>query len=63
MPTQTLPEWADIIKRFRGLQGLTQEQFAEKYHVTQAAVSYWESGQNEPPAELLLIAMRAVAKL
>ncbi len=61
MNTQALPEWAVLIKRFRGLQGLTQEQFAAKYNVTQVAVSYWESGRNEPPAELLMIAMRAVS--
>lgn len=60
METQTLPEWARVIKRFRGLQGLTQQEFAQLYGVTQVAVSYWESGANEPPAEVLMDAMRAL---
>lgn len=62
MKTQALPEWAVVIKRFRGLQGLTQVEFAEQYGVTQAAVSFWESGQSEPPAELLMKAMRAISR-
>lgn len=59
--TDTLPEWAKIIKRFRGLQGLTQAEFAVKYGVSQPAVSQWELGIYEPPAELLMTAMRALA--
>jgi transcriptional regulator with XRE-family HTH domain len=58
--TDTLPEWAVIIKRFRGLQGLTQLEFGVKYGVTQPAVAQWESGRSEPPAELLMDAMRAL---
>lgn len=59
--TDALPEWATVIKRFRGLQGLTQLEFGAKYGVTQVAVAYWEMGTNEPPAEVLMDAMRALA--
>lgn len=62
MKTQLLPEWALVIKRFRGLQGLSQAKFAAQYGVTQAAVSYWESGSKEPPAELLVTAMKAIQR-
>lgn len=64
MDTQTLPalpEWAIVVKRFRNLQGLTQQDFAIQYGVSQASVSYWESGMNEPPAEVLMAAMKALA--
>ena len=58
MNTRALPEWAIVIKRFRGLQGLTQQEFADKYNVTQVTVSYWERGRSRPPAEILMLAMK-----
>lgn len=58
--TDILPEWAIIIKRFRGSQGLTQAEFGRKYGVSQPAVAQWETGIYEPPAEVLMMAMRSL---
>lgn len=55
--TQVLPTWAILIKRFRGLQQLTQAEFGAQFGVSQVAVAYWEMGKNEPPAEVLMRAM------
>lgn len=41
------------IKRLRQRRGLTQEELAEKLHVTRQAVSNWETGKNQPDIELL----------
>lgn len=41
------------IKRLRQERGLTQEELAEKLHVTRQAVSNWETGKNQPDIELL----------
>lgn len=41
------------IKRLRQKKGLTQEELAEKLHVTRQAVSNWETGKNQPDIELL----------
>lgn len=36
------------IARFRKSRGLTQVDFAKQLHVTQSAVSHWESGRSLP---------------
>lgn len=36
------------IARFRKSRGLTQVDFAKQLHVTQSAVSHWESGRSIP---------------
>lgn len=36
------------ITRLRKLKGLTQVEFAKLIHVTQSAVSHWESGRSVP---------------
>ncbi len=41
------------IKKFRAEKGLTQDQLAEKLHVTRQAVSNWENGKTQPDLETL----------
>lgn len=41
------------IKRFRAEKGMTQEQLAERLHVTRQAVSNWEQGKTQPDLETL----------
>lgn len=42
------------IKRLRQEKGLTQDELAEKLHVTRQAVSNWENDKNHPDIELLM---------
>ena len=48
------------LKRLRRQAGLTQEELAEKLHVTRQAVSNWERNQNLPELEVLLAAAEAL---
>lgn len=41
------------LKRLRQRSGLTQDDLAERLHVTRQAVSAWETGKNQPDAETL----------
>ena len=43
------------IARLRKSRGLTQAKFAEALHVTQAAVSQWETGRTNPDVQQLFI--------
>jgi transcriptional regulator with XRE-family HTH domain len=43
-----VPEWAIHIRKLRKNLGYTQQQLAHALHVSQAIVSYWEKGTNEP---------------
>lgn len=43
-----------FIKGLRKEQGLTQEQFAEQFHVTRRTVSRWETGNNLPDLDILI---------
>lgn len=43
------------IKRLRQKRNMTQEELAEKLHVTRQAVSNWETGKNQPDIEMLKI--------
>lgn len=45
---------AKNIKRLRREKGLTQDELAEKLHVTRQAVSNWENDKNHPDIELLM---------
>lgn len=36
------------IREIRKINGLTQEQFAQKFHVTRQTVSNWENDKNYP---------------
>ena len=42
-----------FIRELRKEKGLTQEQFAQKFNVTQKCVSRWESGRNLPDFSIL----------
>lgn len=43
-----------FLKELRKQKGLTQEQLAEKFHVTNRTVSRWENGNNMPDLDLLI---------
>ena len=45
---------ADNIRRLRKTRGLTQEELAEKLHLTPQAVSRWETGKTMPDAERII---------
>ncbi|MCH3989669.1 MAG: DUF3955 domain-containing protein [Lactobacillus sp.] len=47
-------EFSDQIKNLRKQTGLTQDQFAEKLHVTRQAISNWENNRNLPDLEMLI---------
>ena len=42
------------IKKLRGLNGMTQEELANKIHVTRQTVSSWETDRTQPDLEILL---------
>ena len=46
------------IRKLRKERKLSQEQLAERLHVTRQAVSSWETGKNQPDIEML----EAIAK-
>lgn len=43
------------ISELRKARGLTQAKFAEALHVTQAAVSQWETGKTNPDVQQMFI--------
>lgn len=47
-------EFGDQIKNLRKQTGLTQDQFAEKLHVTRQAISNWENNRNLPDLAMLI---------
>lgn len=53
-----LPIWAVKIKALRKRLGETQDEFGKRFKVSQVAVAYWESGQYEPPAMVLIWVMQ-----
>lgn len=46
-------ETKDVILELRTKNGLSQDEFAEKIHVTRQAVSRWENGETVPNTETL----------
>ncbi len=48
-------EFGEQIKKIRGEQKLTQEQFASQLHVTRQAVSNWENNRNLPDLEMIIL--------
>lgn len=48
-------ETKEIINRLREKNNLTQEQFAERLHVTRQAISRWENGETQPSTEQLKV--------
>jgi SOS-response transcriptional repressor LexA len=49
--TQSSPEWARKILKLRRDMGLTQAAFASRLHYSAMALSRWERGTHEPPAQ------------
>lgn len=47
-------KFGGFLKELRGEKGLTQEQLAEKYGVSNRAVSRWETGANMPDLDILI---------
>lgn len=47
------PLWAELIKQKRLALKESQTVFGWRWGVTHAAVSYWESGQADPPAAVI----------
>ena len=43
-----------MIAKIRKEQGLTQEAFAEKFHVTRQTVSNWENEKSYPDLQVLV---------
>lgn len=48
-------ETKDVIRELRTKRGLSQDELAEKIHVTRQAVSRWETGETVPNTETLLL--------
>ena len=48
----------DILKNIREKHNLTQDQMAERVHVTRQAVSRWETGETQPNTETLKLLSR-----
>lgn len=46
-------ETKDVLLELRTKEGLSQEELAEKIHITRQAVSRWESGETVPNTETL----------
>ena len=43
----------DVLLQLRTKKGLSQDELAEKIHVTRQAVSRWENGETTPNTETL----------
>ena len=43
-----------FLKELRKKKGLTQEQIAEKFHVSNRTISRWENGNNMPDLDVLM---------
>ncbi len=46
-------EVKEVLKRLREKEGLTQEQLAERLHITRQGISRWETGETQPNTEML----------
>ncbi|GAC1666197.1 MAG: hypothetical protein NVS9B4_21860 [Candidatus Acidiferrum sp.] len=46
-----MPDWARRILKLRRSSGLTQAEFASRLHYSAMALSRWERGTHEPPAQ------------
>lgn len=45
--------FGDRLKRLRAAVGMTQEELGQIVGVSAAAVGHWETGKNDPPAQML----------
>jgi transcriptional regulator with XRE-family HTH domain len=43
----------DLVKKLRGIMGVTQEQFARELGITFSTVNSWENGKRDPQPYLL----------
>ena len=48
-------EVREVLLKLRSNQNLTQDQMAERLHVTRQAVSRWETGETQPNTEMLKV--------
>lgn len=48
------------IKELREVTGLTQQKFAEKYHIPKRTLENWESGSRKASETILYLLERAV---
>lgn len=62
MTTQATPIWAIKIRALRKQLNENQTQFGKRFGVSQVAVAYWESGRNEPGAEVFMAIIKALEK-
>lgn len=46
---------SEQIKEIRNIQGLTQQEFAEKINVTRSAVTNWENNRNYPDIQTIVL--------
>ena len=44
----------ELLKELRKEKGLTQEQLAERFHVSRRSVSRWETGNNLPDVDIII---------
>lgn len=51
------PNWAGLISRVRRELGESQATFGKRFGMSQAMVSYWESGSFDPPGEVTWFVM------
>ena len=51
-------EVREVLLKLRSNQNLTQDQMAERLHVTRQAVSRWETGETQPNTEMLKVISR-----
>lgn len=51
-------EVKDILRNLREKNKLTQEEMAQKVHVTRQAVSRWETGETQPNPDMLKVLSR-----
>lgn len=51
-------EQSEILRNLREKYNLTQEQMAERLHVTRQAVSRWENGETQPNTDTLKLLSR-----
>ena len=51
-------EVREVLLKLRSNQNLTQDQMAERLHVTRQAVCRWETGETQPNTEMLKVISR-----
>ena len=59
-PTRTFEVSSDTVSEIRESMGLSQEKFADLFHISVATLRNWEQGRRRPegPAAALLVAIK-----